>query len=379
MSLSAAIIVRDEADRLDACLNSLQGLVDEIVVVDTGSTDATVEIAAQHGAVVAHEPWEGDFAAARNRSLDLATGDWILYVDADEQVQGDFDDARAFLDGADGYAGFRVRFVPRVGWTPFREYRLWRNRPDIRFVGRIHESIVPGVQAAADGDALEIAPFDRITIRHFGYEGDRPDKRARDEPLLLAEIARNPDRPFVYDHLARVYEAAGDGERAVATWKDGIAVARTRGTEHPDDRLMYVDLIHHLLAHGIVDDELELLVDEARGQFARTPTLELAAARLAFATGRPRDALEPLEWLLGLDDDAIIDTGASYDQRVFGEWAWGLLGLSHFALGDDAAAAAAFARAEQLAPDEASYGVRRRLAEARASTSSGTPTGTPSA
>jgi tetratricopeptide (TPR) repeat protein len=375
VSLSAAIIVKDEADRLGACLNSLRGLVDEIVVVDTGSTDGTVAVAEHHGARVAHEPWQGDFAAARNRSLDLATGDWILYVDADEQVQGDFDAARAFLDTADAYVGFQVRFVPRVGWTPFREYRLWRNRSDIRFVGHIHESIVPGIQAAADADALSIAPFDSITIHHFGYEGDRPDKRARDEPLLLAEIARNPDRPFVYDHLARVYEAAGDGERAVDTWKRGIAVARARDRAHPDDRLLYVDLIHHLLAHGIIDDELELLVDEARGQFDRTPTLELAAARLAFATGRPRDALEPLDWLVSLDDDAIVATGASYDERVFGEWAWSLLGLCHFSLGDDAAAAAAFARAEQLAPDDPSYAVRRRLAEARASTPTGTPTG----
>ena len=74
---------------------------------------------------------------------------------------------------------------------------------------------------------------------------------------------------------------------------------------------------------------------------------------------------------MSLDDDAIIATGASYDERVFGEWAWSLLGLCHFSLGDDVEAAAAFARAEQLAPNDPSYGVRRRLAEARA----GTPTG----
>jgi tetratricopeptide (TPR) repeat protein len=117
----------------------------------------------------------------------------------------------------------------------------------------------------------------------------------------------------------------------------------------------------------VVDDELERLVDEARDRFDRTPSLELAAARLAFATGRPRDALEPLDWLLSLDEEAIIATGASYDARVFGEWAWGLLGWCRVALGDDRAAADAFARAARLAPDDPSYRVRRRLAEARAS------------
>jgi tetratricopeptide (TPR) repeat protein len=368
VSLSAAIIVKDEADRLDACLTSLRGLVDEIVVVDTGSRDGSVAVAERHGAVVAHEPWQGDFANARNRSLDLATGEWILYVDADEQVRGDFAAARHLLARADDHVGFRVRFVPRVGWTPYLEYRLWRNRADLRFVGPIHESIAPALDAVVAAEGLRVEPFDRFTIHHYGYEGDRADKRDRDAPLLVAELARNPDRLFVYDHLARVYEAAGDGVRAVETWQSGIT--RVRASEHPlpDDRQVYIGLIHHLLARGVVDDELERLVDEARERFDRTPSLELAAARLAFATGRPRDALEPLDWLLSLDEDAIVATGASYDGRVFGEWACGLLGLCRFALGDDAAAADAFARAEQLAPNDPSYRVRRRLAEARAST-----------
>jgi tetratricopeptide (TPR) repeat protein len=366
MSLSAAIIVKDEADHLDACLASLRGLTDEIVVVDTGSTDGSVAVAQGHGAVVAHEPWQGDFATPRNRGLDLATGDWILYVDADERVFGDFDVVRAHLDRAHDCVAFRVRFVPKVGWTPFREFRLWRNRDDVRFQGHIHETVVPAITTAATAESLRIDPFDLLTIHHLGYEGDQPGKRARDEPMLTAELARHPDRAFVYDHLARVYEAAGDGDRAVELWKRGIAVARRRDRSHPDDRLLYVDLIHHLLARGVVDDELGALVHEARAAFDRTPTLELAAARLAFATGRPRDALEPLAWLVELDDDAIIETGGSYDARVFGEWAWSLIGLCRFALGDDGAAADAFRRAEQYAPGDESYTVRRRLAEARA-------------
>ncbi len=370
MSLSAAIIVKDEADHLDACLSSLRGLVDEIVVVDTGSSDRTVDVAEQSGAVVGHEPWRGDFATPRNLSLDLASSDWILYVDADERVRGDFRAARAVLEDAADCVAFRVRFVPQVGWTPLREVRLWRNRDDIRFRGHIHETVVPAISAIAAAEGLRIDPFDVVTIHRLGDEGDQSHKRTRDEPLLLAELERHPDRAFVYDHLARVYEAAGDGDRAVEVWRRGITVARSRQQSHADDRLLYIDLVHHLLARGKVDDELELLVGEAREAFERTPTLELAAARLAFATGRPRDALEPLEWLVALDDDAIIETGASYDERVFGEWAWSLIGLCRFALGDDTAAAAAFREAERHAPGELSYAVRRQLAEARAGSSS---------
>jgi glycosyltransferase involved in cell wall biosynthesis len=367
VSLTAAIIVENQADGLDSCLGSLAGLVDEIVVVDTGSSDRTVAVAEQHGAVVAHGSGSGDFAGPGNRALDLVTGDWVLSVDADEQVRGDFARLRDELDAAERCVGFRVRFAGRTGWTPVREHRLWRNRPDIRFQGHIRETVVPSVRAVAEADDLQIESLDCITVVH-GERDDAIGERARDEPLLVAELARDPGAPFAYDRLARLYETAGDGLRAVDTWKRGIVVARGRDDALADDLVLYVDLVHYLLAAGVIDDDLEELVGESRRRFARSPTLELAAARLAFATGRPRDALEPLEWLIGLDDDDVIATDSSCDERVVGEWAWGLLGLCRFALGDDAAAAEAFERAERLAPDDPSYGVRRRLAEARAAT-----------
>src|SRR5258706_16159037 len=97
MLLSAAIIVRDEAAHLDGCLESLTDLVDDIVVVDTGSSDGSIDVARRHGAVVVSDPWHNDFSRARNRSLDLAPSDWILYVDADERVTGDASRPRAWL------------------------------------------------------------------------------------------------------------------------------------------------------------------------------------------------------------------------------------------------------------------------------------------
>ena len=86
MLLSAALIVRDEAEQLDGCLESLHGLVDEIVVVDTGSVDATPEIARSHGAVLEFDPWRDDFSAARNVSFEAATGDWMMFLDVDFQA-----------------------------------------------------------------------------------------------------------------------------------------------------------------------------------------------------------------------------------------------------------------------------------------------------
>ncbi|MET0628658.1 MAG: glycosyltransferase [Acidimicrobiia bacterium] len=367
MLLTASLIVRDESEFLDGCLASLHGLVDEIVVVDTGSTDGTPDIAAAHGAVIDHFEWRNDFSAARNRSLDLSHGEWILYIDADERVRDDDPDAtRRALRDATGTVAFRVLFVPRVGWTPYREFRLWRHDPEIRFIAAMHESIVPAITRVAARDQRTIDTFDQFTIDHLGYEGDQARKRRRDEPLLLAGIAASPQRTYLYDHLARVYEAAGDPDRAVAMWRRGIEVARARTTDHPDDRLVYIGLLFHLLYHESLDGDFGALVAEAEARYADVPTVQLAAARYEFATGRPREAMPRLEQLLSHDPDVPVDTNSSYDRRVFGEWSWDLLGLCRFQLGDDAGAAEAFRAAEAAAPDVAAYGVRRRLAEARA-------------
>ena len=87
--LSLSMVVRNEESRLGACLASVKGFVDEIVLVDTGSTDATVAIAETAGARIEHLPWPGDFAPARNAALNLITGDWVLVLDADEQLRAE--------------------------------------------------------------------------------------------------------------------------------------------------------------------------------------------------------------------------------------------------------------------------------------------------
>ncbi|MFC1618615.1 glycosyltransferase family 2 protein, partial [Candidatus Neomarinimicrobiota bacterium] len=85
-SLSVCMIVRNEARMLPGCLNSLTGVADQIVVIDTGSEDDTAKIARSFGAQVYDFPWGDDFAAARNESIRHASGDWILWIDADERL-----------------------------------------------------------------------------------------------------------------------------------------------------------------------------------------------------------------------------------------------------------------------------------------------------
>ncbi len=368
MLLSAAIIVRDEADHLDACLQSLQGLVDEIVVVDTGSTDASVEVAQRYGAIVGHEPWQGDFATPRNRSLELASGEWILYIDADERVRpADESERRRRLAAATGFAALRIPLVPRVGWTAYVEYRLWRHRPDVRFSGRMHESIVPAIHAAAERSGQRVGVSDLLTIDHFGYETAQQRKYERDEPILLAALEEHPTRVFYYDHLARIYAALGRNDEAMAMWMRGIEMARARDVPDHDDRLLWIDLIWHRFTRHDTSEEVAALVREALERFPALPALELVAARLEFVGGDPDAAERRVDWILAQSERDVIASGSAYDRRIFGEWAWNLQGLCRFARGDWPAAADAFARAERAAPEVAEYAVRRKLAQARAS------------
>ena len=367
MLLSAAMIVRDEAEHLDACLTSLDGLVDEIVVVDTGSTDDSVEVARRHGAVVGHEPWQEDFSTPRNRSLDLASGEWILYIDADERARaGDHAAVRKQLASATNHVSFRVRFVPRVNWTPYREFRLWRHRPDIRFESTIHETMLRCIERVSRSEGLFIDDLDALTIEHLGYEGDQSRKHARNEPMLRAALERSPDRPFLYDHLARIYEDLGDHERARATWRTGIEVASRRRTDHPDDKLLWVNLLLHAIVHEDPDGDIPRLLEHSNRRWPGNPAVEFSAAVHEVTTGDPGRAASRLERLLELDLDEIIATGSAYDQRLFGEWAWNALGLAYFDLGDNAAAAEMFRRAALADPENSAYRARQALADGRA-------------
>ncbi len=367
MLLSAAIIVKNEAENLDACLASIRGLVDEIVVVDTGSADASVAVARRHRAIVGYEPWRSDFSTPRNRALDLATGDWILYIDADERVcAGDHAAVRDRLRVATDHLAFRVRFLPRMNWTPYRDFRLWRHRSEIRYIGAIHETTLPAITSIAQREHLLIGDLDILTIEHLGYEGDQQHKHARNEPILREALKDSPDRVYLYDHLARIYEDLGDDERARRTWRRGIEVARARSSEHPDDKLLWINLVVHSVVREDPDGDLVRLLDEARQRYPKNPALEFAAAVHEFAGGDAVSAARRFERLLALDPDSLIATGSSFDGRIFSEWAWHSLGLCRFSFGDYTGAAEAFRFAEAADPGNVAYRTRRQLAEARA-------------
>ena len=217
--LSLIMIVKNEEAHLGECLRQASGFVDEMVVVDTGSTDRTREIAAAAGARVGEFPWNGDFAAARNRSLELATGDWALMLDADERMD-DLNGVqlRRLLEGADPSV---MAFCPRIEsearhhhsgvWLSHYYPRVFRRVPGVCFEGALHEQVI-----GPDGPLGLHAPRLPVMIRHLGYADGAKEAGRRDRNLAIieAEASRRPDDVLVKRNLANALLAAGEHERA---------------------------------------------------------------------------------------------------------------------------------------------------------------------
>lgn len=347
--LSAAIIVKDEADFLRTCLTSIADVCDEIVVVDTGSSDDSVEVARAFGAVQASVPWAEDFAAARNRSLDLATGRWILYIDADERLDPCVPaDLRAELDAADDAVALRLWFRARPIWSPYREYRLWRHRPDIRFVGRIHETMVPDIQRIESTEGLVVRNAQHFRITHHGYEGDQTAKHRRNLPLLERRVEELPDRCYLWNHLGNIRAELGDTAGAQQAWLTGIGVIRSKGLGDRTDVLCYAGYALSLIADG---RDVTDLVHEMQSVCPWFRTVDWIAAKNHAGRRRPAEAIPHLERLIETGPDPVDDSLA-YNNAIFTTSAWSLLADCQLATGDIAGAAATMAQAAAADPSD---------------------------
>lgn len=177
MTISLCMIVKDEIAHLEACLDSVQELVDEIVIVDTGSTDGTWDVVQDRATVFDQIEWEG-FAHARNYAQAMATGDIILILDADEKIvdsAGWAEVGKAFDDGADGVAVVIHNILPQdqvLLADRIWQVRLFRNRPEMVWEGTVHNQIAPALMSnPLNGEEAQFYQA-RILVEHVGYNLD---------------------------------------------------------------------------------------------------------------------------------------------------------------------------------------------------------------
>ena len=210
-TISACMIVKNEEALLPACLNSIKNAVDEIIIVDTGSTDNTIAIAKSFGARVYHHAWNDSFSEARNHSLSYTSGDWILQIDADEELeQADIPALRQAINNAH-YNGVAVAIISTINDTLHKFYntRVFR-RGKASYQDIIHEQII------VEGERLPT----EIRLYHHGYNLDKEKMRRKWELttcLLKKQISQDKYNGFAWFNLIRNFrtqELFHDGIKA---------------------------------------------------------------------------------------------------------------------------------------------------------------------
>jgi len=355
--LSACLIVKNEARYLDGCLRSLGGLVDEVVVVDTGSTDGSKRIARKHGARVFDFEWIDDFAAARNHALDHARGEWILYIDADERVRPASAARLREQLASPAHVAYYVLLHSRPRFTPYWEMRLFRNDPRVRFRRVIHENIWPALakyQAARQGRIGR----SELALDHEGYEGDQSTKHRRNLPLLKKRLRTDPTAVYSWCHLAGIYAATAKPRLAERAWTRALAVVRAKTYRQAEDCLPYVGLIEWEAQRGRA---VEALLEEALVKFPGNLYLQYLHGRELMRAGCFAEAIPAFDRLRRSGETGDYDHSFAYDIRLLDVIPYESLATCHFKLGHYAESRSYFERAAARNPGKLEYRVKQAL------------------
>lgn len=341
--ISLCMIMRDEEEHLARCLRSVEGVADEIVIVDTGSVDGSVAIAESFGARVLHEPWRGDFAAPRNTAIDAATGDWILVLDADEELVGG-QALRDLLHDED-IEGYCLREVNYIGEELGIEsvvnsaFRLFRNRPAYRYEGALHEQIMGKV----DPTGGSCTRFVGVEIHHYGYlepTSRAKEKTDRNMAIVLDEVARKPKDSFTLFNAGVEYQRTGRFEEALAYFQRAFATL-------PSLRAYYASLLlRNIVAtlHSLdrQDEALDVLKDalEAYPDFT---DLHYLAGQIQTSRREYRAAVRSFRRAIELGDHGGDRYLAQAGMGSF--YSWHALGSLYAVMGDTHEAVRSFRRA----------------------------------
>jgi tetratricopeptide (TPR) repeat protein len=362
LKISLCMIVRDEQEMLPRCLAAAAPAVDEIIIVDTGSRDRTIEITRSFGAHVIERAWSGDFSAARNVSFENATCDWILFLDADQELAAEDATRLRALAGEVWHEAVYLREIndsadQEVGaGSDIPILRVFRNRPEYRFHGRVHEQIIDTLPQGLP----ELIGRGTVRVTHCGYRDEvrsAKGKSQRNLELLEAQRREGDDSAFLHFNLGSEYFALQHYDKCLdqfaLAWRmvlaDGIdragfasllAIKRTRALRaagryeqamvFAGEALEYfpdfTDLVYEqglslnelgrdqqataCLERAIAMGEAPLRYSTYRGSGSYLPRVLLASRHLE--RGEADQAVPLLEWCLDHAPDYFYGTVAPY-------------------------------------------------------------------
>ncbi|MGL4914138.1 MAG: glycosyltransferase, partial [Romboutsia sp.] len=231
-TLSVCMIVKNEDKNIKRCLDSIRDIADEIIVVDTGSNDKTIEIAESLGAKVINHTWNNDFSEARNKSIEEATKDWVLFLDADEEIKkSEHTKLKYIINSSNTYEGYYFRLVNIIKSTDIGDsivLRMFKNKPEYRFYGKMHEQIINSIQKI---HGLNCIGSTDIKILHYGYDPELADiklKFERNINLLKSYDEKDKDGYYYYA-LGNEYARIDDFENALQTYQESLKFINKKG------------------------------------------------------------------------------------------------------------------------------------------------------
>jgi hypothetical protein len=340
-TLSVCLIAKNEENHIERALRSVEGVGDEIVVTDTGSTDRTVEIAGRW-ARVEHFPWGDDFSAAYNFCNAQARGDWILQLDADEELRPECRDELLQCLKCERALAFTVLREDLLDCNRPDQYtfmlhtRLFRNRPEIRFVGHIHHQFTPPLSEITAQTGLEVL-HSGIRLRHYGYAGgDKKAKLERAARLMELDLRDRPGQFYYLVELGRTYLALGDA-RGESLLTQAARMVHEGKEEALHGGGMLAALLEHVLACDRLPDGFPLPWSDARRlaweRFPNAAPLLWQIARHEFRRHRFERCRELLEKILTLGKTETYDLLVSFNPCILGDDALLNLGVCYTHLG----------------------------------------------
>jgi hypothetical protein len=339
MSLSICLITRDAEKSIERALRSVRPLQAEVLVGDTGSKDGTAAAARALGATVIDVPWRDDFAAAQNQVLDRAAGDWVLWLNPDEELVLNGADLVAPLLQVSDALAYNVRVEQlntadqKAGvetWSP----RLFRRLPAARFAGRLHPTFSPPLDELARREGQLIGQSDLLLRRHAYLSVLTPDKLRWACRLLELELADRPGQLHYLIEYGRTLLLQNDprGHEVMAKAAEQVAAAKDAPVATA------ASLLEYLLTAPPGQSRSPITPDQAAELalrwFPNSPPLLWVLAGRAFQAGDLRRAAGLLERLVHLGRTGTYDHSMPFDPTILAEPALLNLGNCYLRLGE---------------------------------------------
>lgn len=333
MKISACMIAKNEENNISRCLNSYKGIVDEMIVVDTGSTDRTKEKAKEIGAKVYDYKWHNDFAAAKNYALEKAKGNWIIFLDADEYFDNESAEKlrgvlRELKTTQFNAVGCKIINIDRDKEGKiqgcFLNVRIFKNNKNIRYIGNIHERI-----DNLKGKINIASYYNDIIIYHTGYSTSiGKEKAQRNLDIMLDNIRKNnEDEKYYYHYLSDCYLTLGEYDKAIRYSRLQIK----KGKKLLGNNIKsYINIMQSLAYLDAPKEEREKEIKHAIKKFPDHPSFHLSYADFLIGEKRYSQSLEYFEKFLkckekyngieadhtdGFMDIAYMKTGYLYHMK----------------------------------------------------------------